>query len=149
MSQNCLKSAGFAFLEAIAHQAFQLVLFVRTFIPSLVLLLVLLVGVFPDAVSTASLAASLPTNQTVEKAATLVGPRENAPIPLYLRPAANQPNVGYGVNGSAVTVTEQISGFLPEADEASAWNHIRLKEPPYTEGWVQGWFLSIPTTDDR
>ncbi|MEL6488544.1 MAG: hypothetical protein AAFQ95_01165 [Cyanobacteria bacterium J06621_3] len=98
-------------------------------------------------VSPVSLALSLPTGQPIEKTATLIGPKENSPIPLYLRPAANQPNVGYGVNGSSVTVTEQISGYLPEADQNSAWNHIRLDSPPYTEGWVQGRFLSIPDAE--
>ncbi|MEM9804220.1 MAG: hypothetical protein AAF959_02985 [Cyanobacteria bacterium P01_D01_bin.56] len=75
--------------------------------------------------------------------ATLTGPQADAPIPLSLRPAANQPNVGYGMNGDSVTVLEQLASFLPEADPSTTWNHIRLIEAPYTEGWVQGRFLSI------
>ncbi|MEL6161256.1 MAG: hypothetical protein AAFQ40_04355 [Cyanobacteria bacterium J06623_5] len=88
-------------------------------------------------------ATGLLGNPITEQKATLTGPRTEAPIPLYLRPAANQPNVGYGINGSSVTVLEQLASFLPEADQASTWNHIRLDEPPYTEGWVQGRFLAV------
>jgi len=87
--------------------------------------------------------------QAIEQPATLIGPRAGAPIPLYLRPAANQPNVGYGNNGASVTVLEQVASFLPEADQDSAWNHIRLDEAPYTEGWVQGRFLSLSTTESE
>ncbi|WP_152532266.1 hypothetical protein [Leptolyngbya sp. Heron Island J] len=58
-----------------------------------------------------------------------------------MRPAPNQPNVGYGVNGDSVTIMEQLASFLPEADQSTAWNHIRLDNEPYTEGWVQGKFL--------
>ncbi|MGB5916444.1 MAG: hypothetical protein WBG63_16390 [Phormidesmis sp.] len=90
--------------------------------------------------------AVLQSSQFIEKPATLIGPRADSPIPLYLRPAANQPSVGYGTNGSAVTVLEQIASFLPEADQAAAWNHVRLENPPYTEGWIQGRFLSFSTT---
>lgn len=82
-------------------------------------------------------------SQVIDQPATLVGPREKVPIPLYLRPAPNQPNVGYGINGDAVTVMEQLASFLPEADRDTAWNHIRLEHEPYTEGWVQGKFLSM------
>lgn len=84
-------------------------------------------------------AAEVSTDQAV----TLVAPQAKAPIPIYLRPAPNQPNVGYGVNGDAVTVMEQVASFLPEADPSTAWNHIRLERDPYTEGWVQGKFLSL------
>ena len=94
-----------------------------------------------------ALEATLP----LESKATLVGPKADAPIPLYLRPAANQPNVGYGMSGDGVTVLEQVASFLPEADQRASWNHIRLNEPPYTEGWVQGRFLSglaAPTLDE-
>ena len=88
-----------------------------------------------------SWAVELQGSQQIEQSAPLVGLRAKAPIPIYLRPAPNQPNVGYGVNGDAVTVIEQLASFLPEADESSAWNHIRLEHEPYTEGWVQGKFL--------
>ncbi len=87
--------------------------------------------------------ATLQSSQHIEKPAILIGPKADLPIPLYLRPAANQPSVGYGTNGRAVTVLEQIASFLPEADQATAWNHIRLDTPPYTEGWIQGRFLSF------
>ena len=90
-----------------------------------------------------SWAVELQGSQPIEKNATLVGPKARAPIPLYLRPAPNQPNVGYGVNGDSVTVMEQLASFLPEADQSTAWNHIRLDNEPYTEGWVQGKFLLI------
>ncbi|MEM6256142.1 MAG: hypothetical protein AAF821_24780 [Cyanobacteria bacterium P01_D01_bin.156] len=83
----------------------------------------------------------------VNQPATLIGPRSDAPIPLSLRPAPNQPNVGYGINGDSVTVMEQLASFLPEADASTAWNHIRLNSEPYTEGWVQGKFLSMEDQD--
>ena len=91
----------------------------------------------------ASEAADFLGSQRVNQPATLVGPRAKAPIPLYLRPAPNQPNVGYGINGDGVTVIEQLASFLPEANEDTAWNHIRLNHEPYTEGWVQGKFLAM------
>ncbi|MEL6130747.1 MAG: hypothetical protein AAFN42_20475 [Cyanobacteria bacterium J06554_1] len=94
-----------------------------------------------------SWALALQANQSINQAATLVGPREKSPIPIYLRPAPNQPNVGYGINGDAVTVTEQMASFLPEADPSTTWNHIRLDNEPYTEGWVQGKFLSLEKAD--
>lgn len=96
---------------------------------------------------TSSWATDILGSQAVDQSATLVGPRAKAPIPLYLRPAPNQPNVGYGINGDAVTVTERLASFLPEADENTAWNHIRLNNEPYTEGWVQGKFLAVDKTD--
>lgn len=92
-----------------------------------------------------AMAIDLQDNQLTDQPATLVGPRADAPVPLYLRPAANQPSVGYGMAGSAVTVLEQVASFLPEADQDAAWNHIRLDDAPYTEGWVQGRFLLFPT----
>ena len=95
-----------------------------------------------------SQAIALPITSPTEQTATLAGPKADAPIPLYLRPAANQPSVGYGANGDVVTILEQIASFLPEADQSSSWNHIRLEVPPYTEGWVQGKFL-VQTEDTR
>ncbi len=83
--------------------------------------------------------------QAVDQPATLVGSKAKAPIPLYLRPAPNQPNVGYGISGDPVTVMEQLASFLPEADPTTAWNHVRLRQEPYTEGWVQGKFLAFST----
>ncbi|MEM1256827.1 MAG: hypothetical protein AAGI69_30730 [Cyanobacteria bacterium P01_H01_bin.21] len=96
-----------------------------------------------------SWAAELQGSQQIEQVATLVGPRAKAPIPIYLRPAPNQPNVGYGINGDVVTVMERLASFLPEADESSDWNHIRLEHEPYTEGWVQGKFLLMEKSDTR
>ena len=90
-----------------------------------------------------SWAIDLHNNQSVEASAVLVGQKAKAPIPLYLRPAPNQPNVGYGAHGDSVTVLEQLASLLPEADGSTAWNHIRLNHKPYTEGWVQGKFLMI------
>jgi len=94
-----------------------------------------------------SWATDFQANQPAEQFAALVGPKADAPIPLYLRPAANQPNVGYGMSGALVTVLEQVASFLPEADQDAAWNHIRLEDAPYTEGWVQGKFLTAPEKD--
>ena len=94
-------------------------------------------------------AAALQGSQQIEQSATLVGLRAKAPIPIYLRPAPNQPNVGYGINGDAVTVMERLASFLPEADESNAWNHIRLEHEPYTEGWVQGKFLLMEKADTQ
>lgn len=91
----------------------------------------------------ASYAVGLPTGSVSEQSAVLVGPKSDSPVPLYLRPAANQPSVGYGTTGRSVTVLEQIASFLPEADQGSAWNHVRLDDAPYTEGWIQGRFLAI------
>ncbi|MFK8183894.1 MAG: hypothetical protein AB8B99_11015 [Phormidesmis sp.] len=97
---------------------------------------------------TAAWAADLQSSQASEQPAILVGPKEDAPIPLYLRPAANQPNVGYGMSGAVVTVLEQVASFLPEADQSAAWNHIRLEDAPFTEGWVQGRFLLMQQEAD-
>ncbi|MEL6902966.1 MAG: hypothetical protein AAFP07_18675 [Cyanobacteria bacterium J06606_4] len=113
----------------------------RVFASGVIIFVVL--SLFSVAFVPSSWAAGLPGNPIVVQKATLTGPRAEAPIPLYLRPAANQPNVGYGVYGSSVTVLEQLASFLPEADQASTWNHIRLDETPYTEGWVQGRFLAL------
>ena len=94
-------------------------------------------------------AVALQGSQQIEQAATLVGPRAKVPIPIYLRPAPNQRNHGYGINGDAVTVMERLASFLPEADESNAWNHIRLGHEPYTEGWVQGKFLLMEKSDTQ
>ena len=88
-------------------------------------------------------AVDLSNDQWVEQPVTLVAPQAKAPILIYLRPAPNQPNVGYGVDGDIITVMEQVASFLSEADPSTAWNHIRLEHEPYTEGWVQGKFLSL------
>ncbi len=85
--------------------------------------------------------------QAPEQPAILTGPKANAPIPIYLRPAANQPNVGYGTNGASVSITERAVGYFLDEDSSTIWNHIRLDAPPFTEGWVQGKFLTLPTSD--
>ncbi|MEM9217813.1 MAG: hypothetical protein AAGD25_26170 [Cyanobacteria bacterium P01_F01_bin.150] len=92
-------------------------------------------------------AMDLRDSASAKQTATLVGPMAKAPISLSLRPAPNQPNVGYGRDGDVVTVLEQVADFLPEADESNAWNHIRLNDEPYTEGWIQGKFLTMQETD--
>jgi len=121
---------------AIYRQAFRAV---RLITISLAIALTLL--------STPAWANNLPQGLAAEQPAILIGPKAGNPVPLYLRPAANQPNVGYGINGSTVTVMEQVASFLPEADQDSAWNHIRLNDPPFTEGWVQGRFLKLKEVD--
>lgn len=88
-------------------------------------------------------AADLSGNSSVEQSITLTGPKTDAPIPIYLRPAANQPNVGYGMNGDAVSVLEEFGDYLMEGDRAATWSHIRLESSPYTEGWVRGTSLLL------
>lgn len=114
----------------------------RQFVSLVICIAVLMISLvmFPGP----SWAVELQGGQSIDQTATLVGPKARAPIPIYLRPAPNQPSVGYGINGDAVTVMEQLASFLPEADQSTAWNHIRLDNEPYTEGWVQGKFLLIP-----
>lgn len=80
----------------------------------------------------------------VEQSARLASPKANTPVPIYLRPAPNQPNVGYGPDGAVVTVIEQAADYFGEGNPQTTWNHIRLETPPYTEGWLQGRFLSFP-----
>ena len=79
-----------------------------------------------------------------EQPAVLVSPKQKTPVPIYLRPAPNQPNVGYGPDGAAVTVLEQAGDYFGDSDPQTTWNHIRLDSPPYTEGWLQGKYLSFP-----
>lgn len=102
-------------------------------------LLVLSTSNFSPAIAAS---ASLQKESTAEQTATLIGPKADAPIPIYLRPAANQPNVGYGRNGDTVSVLEEFGDFLIEenrvGDRAATWSHIRLENQPYTEGWVRG-----------
>ena len=91
--------------------------------------------------------ADLQIPQFAERAATLVGPRDNYAIPFYIRPAPNQQPVGYGMSGDAVTVTDQFGDYLMEDDPSATWSHIRLEKAPYTEGWLRGRFLSMQTED--
>lgn len=90
-----------------------------------------------------SLGVGLSDAQDFEQTATLVSPRSDAPISIALRPAPNQPNVGYGISGHTVTVLEQVGDYLAFDDPNATWCHIRLEDKPYTEGWIQGKFLSI------
>lgn len=89
-----------------------------------------------------SWANGLQANQFEEQPATLVGPRADAAIALYIRPAPNQQPVGYGMSGDPVTITDQFGDYLMEDDPSATWSHIRLEKPPYTEGWLRGRFLS-------
>lgn len=89
--------------------------------------------------------ADLQMPRFTERSATLVSPRENSAIALYIRPAPNQQPVGYGMSGDAVTVTDQFGDYLMEDDPSATWSRIRLEKPPYTEGWLRGRFLSIPS----
>lgn len=89
------------------------------------------------------IAAGLSPQPQTEQPATLIGPKANAPIPIYLRPAANQPSVGYGTNGAGVSITEQAGDFFLDGNTDTMWNRIRLNAPPFTEGWVQGKFLLL------
>ena len=86
-------------------------------------------------------------SQFTERAATLVGPRDNYAIPFYIRPAPNQQPVGYGMSGDAVTVTDQFGDYLMEDDPSATWSHIRLEKAPYTEGWLRGRFLSMQSAE--
>ena len=97
----------------------------------------------PVAIPSLSLLANLQASQFTEQPATLVGPRENSAIALYIRPAPNQQPVGYGMTGDAVTVTDQFGDYLMEDDPSATWSHIRLEKPPYTEGWLRGRFLAM------
>ena len=89
-------------------------------------------------------ALGLSTEPMAEQPAVLVSPKQKTPVPIYLRPAPNQPNVGYGPDGAAVTVLEQAGDYFGDSDPQTTWNHIRLDSPPYTEGWLQGKYLSFP-----
>ncbi|MEO0706303.1 MAG: hypothetical protein AAF050_11645, partial [Cyanobacteria bacterium J06649_5] len=71
-----------------------------------------------------------------------------AAIALYIRPAPNQQPVGYGMSGDAVTITDQFGDYLMEDDPSATWSHIRLEKPPYTEGWLRGKFLLMPSADE-
>lgn len=90
-----------------------------------------------------SWANGLQDTQFQEQPATLVGPRTDSAVALYIRPAPNQQPVGYGMSGDPVTVTDQFGDYLMEDDPSATWSHIRLEKPPYTEGWLRGKFLSM------
>ena len=93
--------------------------------------------------------ADLQSTQFKEQPATLVSPRENSAVALYIRPAPNQQPVGYGMSGDAVTVTDQFGDYLMEDDPSATWSHIRLEKPPYTEGWLRGRFLTMQPAEPQ
>ena len=92
--------------------------------------------------------AALQSTPFKERSATLIGPREDAPIALYIRPAPNQQPVGYGISGDPVTITDQFGDYLMGDDPSATWSHVRLNNPPYTEGWLRGRFLSADSPAD-
>ncbi|MGC1306423.1 MAG: SH3 domain-containing protein [Phormidesmis sp.] len=102
------------------------------FVLAVVTLAVLLTSPLP------SWAADRPGNQAMDQPASLVGPKPDAKITVYLRPEASESHVGYGVNGDAVTVLEQVSD-----NQSVIWNHIRFDSPSHAEGWVQAAFISL------
>lgn len=88
------------------------------------------------------------SNQEMSQSASLVAPDPEVKIEVYLQPEANKKKVGYGVNGDAVTVLEQVSG-----NQSVVWNHIRFEGPSsaeeQAEGWVQSSFLKPEEELDR
>ncbi len=80
-------------------------------------------------------------NQGVSQPANLVALEPDAKIAIYLRPGVGNNKAGYGVNGDAVMVLEQVSD-----NQSATWNHIRFDAPPHAEGWVQSSFLLIKET---
>lgn len=104
---------------------------------SVAIALALTITAFPSS----SWAAGASGNQAIDRPAVLVAPEPDAEIAVYLRPEANKQKVGYGVNGDAVTVLEQVGD-----NQSLTWNHIRFDNPPYAEGWVQEAFLSPSAT---
>ena len=85
----------------------------------------------------ASWAADSSGNQALNRAVVLVAPEPDTKISVYLQPEANKSRAGYGINGDAVTILEQVSD-----NQSVTWNHIRFDNPPYAEGWVQAEFVS-------
>ncbi|MGB3789663.1 MAG: hypothetical protein WA949_16755, partial [Phormidesmis sp.] len=81
-------------------------------------------------------------NQSTEQPANLVSPEPNAKIAIYLRPEEGKNRVGYGIDGDAVTVIEQVSD-----NQSKLWNHIRFDNPPYAEGWVPESSISLKSVD--
>lgn len=78
------------------------------------------------------------SNQSLNQSASLTAPEPDAKIAIYRQPNTEEGQTGYGVNGDAVTVLEQVSD-----NQSLTWNHIRFDNPPYAEGWVQETFLSL------
>ena len=88
--------------------------------------------------------------QDFDQPVVLISPQPDAPIPIAIRPAPNQPITGYGINGKAITVMEQVGDYMDFDDPSATWCHIRLEEKPYTEGWIQGKFVAIsPIPEER
>ena len=78
-----------------------------------------------------------------EQAAILVDLNGEQSIPIYLRPAPNQPTVGYGVSGNPVMVLDQVGDYLAFDDPQATWCHIRVEVKPYLEGWTQAKYLDF------
>ena len=89
-----------------------------------------------------SWAADYSGNQAIDQPASLVAPEPDAKITVYLRPEASKSRVGYGANGDAVTILEQVSD-----NQSVTWNHIRFENSPYAEGWVQDEFMLLKGGD--
>ena len=90
-----------------------------------------------------SFASSFSDSGGVEQAAVFVDLNGEQSIPIYLRPAPNQPTVGYGVSGNPVTVLDQVGDYLAFDDPQATWCHIRIEVKPYLEGWTQAKYLEI------
>ncbi|MEM8504372.1 MAG: hypothetical protein AAF716_14610 [Cyanobacteria bacterium P01_D01_bin.1] len=93
---------------------------------------------FVLAVPAFSWAADFSSNQAIDQPAILTAPEPDAKIAVYLQPTAEKGKAGYGVNGDAVTVLEQVSD-----NQSLIWNHVRFDNPPYAEGWIQETFLDL------
>lgn len=81
-------------------------------------------------------AADYQGNQSINQPASLVAPEPDAEIAVYPQPEAGQRQVGYGANGDAVTILEQVSD-----NQSTTWSHIHFDNPPHAEGWVQAEFV--------
>ncbi len=81
-------------------------------------------------------------NQSIEQPAILISSEPNAKIAIYLRPEEGKNRVGYGIDGDAVTVVEQVSD-----NQSKLWHHIRFDNPPYAEGWVPESSISLKSAD--
>lgn len=76
--------------------------------------------------------------QEMNQPAVLIPSKSQVEIKVYTNPGADQPDVGYGLEGDRVTVLEQIN-----SDEGYTWDHIRFDNSPYAEGWVRADHLSF------
>jgi hypothetical protein len=79
-------------------------------------------------------------NQAIDQPATLIGPEPDTQISIYPKPATRPGPMGYGISGDGVTVLEQVG-----SNQGITWDAVRFNNPPYTQGWVQAEFVSLPT----